>query len=238
MAAATLGWMGQAAAFVANPVVAPFLLSLGLLGLLEEIRTPSFGMAGTAGLLALALFFGSQVAVGRAGIGDVLLVGAGLVLLGLEMFVLPGFGLVGILGGLGILAGTYLSLLGSRPVAADFVRAGLVLVSAVALTALTAWTLLRSLPPEARPGGRGIFLPHRGGGGTGLASAGHPTGVVGREGSAITDLSPSGTALFGEERVEVVSESEPIPAGTPVRIVGSGGYRLVVRRVGPAGSES
>lgn len=238
MTIATSGWIEHAATLVATPVVAPFLLCLGFLGLLAEIRTPRFGMAGAAGLLALGLFFASHIAVGLAGVGDVLLVGGGLLLLGVEIFVIPGFGVVGILGALGVLAGTYLSLLGAHPAAGELLRAGLILASAVAVTAVAAWGLLRSLPVDARPGSHGIFLPHRTGGGTELASEGHGGAPVGLEGSAITDLSPSGTALFGEERIEVVSEAGRIPAGTPIRIVAAGGYRRVVCRAeapGPKG---
>lgn len=229
-------WIQHAATLVANPMVAPFLLCLGFLGLLAEIRTPNFGMAGAAGLLALGLFFGAHIIVGLAGVGDILLVGGGMVLFGLEIFIIPGFGVVGIVGVLGVLAGTYLSLLGPHPAPAELLQAALVLASAVALSAVAAWLLLRSVPAPARPGGHGIFLPHRTEGGTALASEGHGRTPVGAEGAAITDLTPSGTALFGEERIEVVSEAERIPAGTPVRVVATGGYRRVVSRVSAPGT--
>ena len=58
--------------------------------------------------------------------------------------------------------------------------------------------------------------------------------LVGREGQAITDLRPSGTALIGDERIDVVSESEWITEGTPVRVVSAEGYRHVVRPVAKA----
>lgn len=235
MAVVNFEWIQQAAGLVAYPVVAPFLLCLGFLGLLAELRTPRFGLAGTAGLLALALFFASHAVTGLASVGDILLFAVGLVLFGLEIFVIPGFGFVGVLGGAGILAGIYLSLLGPNPNAAALVRAGLVLAGSAGLAFMAAWVLLRSLPAHARPGSHGIFLPHRSGVSNTLASEGRYPGPLAREGSAITDLSPSGTALFGEERIEVVSESEPIPAGTPVRIVATGGYRRVVRRTEETG---
>jgi membrane-bound serine protease (ClpP class) len=225
----TAGWLEHAATLVANPVVAPVLLCLGFLGLLEEIRTPSFGMAGTAGLLALALFFGSHVVVGLAGVGDLLVFGGGLVLLGIEIFVIPGFGVVGVLGIGGTLAGIYMSLLGASPTTSDYLQAAAVLAFSVLITLLAAWALLRSLPPAARAGGHGIFLPHRGEGGLGLEPERRRAELVGLEGAAITDLRPSGTALFGDERLEVVSGAEWIPAGTPIRIVSAEGYRRVVR---------
>ena len=50
-------------------------------------------------------------------------------------------------------------------------------------------------------------------------------------GTAITDLRPSGTALFGDERIDVVSESEWITEGTQVRVISAEGYRHIVRAV-------
>jgi membrane-bound serine protease (ClpP class) len=85
--------------FFSNPVVAPFLLSLGFLGLITEIKTPGFGMAGAAGLLSLSLFFGSHLIVGLAGLEDAAHLRAGLILLGIEVFLIPGFGSSAFLGG-------------------------------------------------------------------------------------------------------------------------------------------
>jgi membrane-bound serine protease (ClpP class) len=52
------------------------------------------------------------------------------------------------------------------------------------------------------------------------------------DGVAVTDLHPSGTAQFGDERVDVVSEGSFVEAGTAVRVVRADGYRHVVRPVG------
>ncbi|HET9949885.1 MAG TPA: ATP-dependent Clp protease proteolytic subunit, partial [Longimicrobiales bacterium] len=149
-------WAERVVRFFSNPVIAPFLLSLGFLGLLVELKTPSFGMAGAAGLLALALFFGSHLIVGLAGLEDILVFGVGLVLLGVEVFLIPGFGIFGVLGALGILGGLYLSLMGSLPTTADFTRAGLVLSTTVLLVAVTAWVMIRRLPRNSRLAKSGI----------------------------------------------------------------------------------
>jgi membrane-bound serine protease (ClpP class) len=133
-----VNWAERIVRFLSNPVVAPFLLSLGFLGLLAEIKTPTFGMAGAAGLIALSLFFGSHLIVGLAGLEDVIVFGIGLVLVGVEVFVIPGFGLFGILGGLAILGGLYMSLLGSLPTMPDFTRAGMVMTTTVLILLVSA----------------------------------------------------------------------------------------------------
>jgi membrane-bound serine protease (ClpP class) len=224
-----VNWAERVVRFLSNPIVAPFLLSLGFLGLIAEIKTPTFGMAGVAGLLALALFFGSHLIIGLAGLEDVILFAVGLVLLGVEVFIIPGFGIFGILGGAGVVAGLYMAMLGGLPTAPDFTRAGMVLSSTILIIFVLAWTFIRMLPNNSRLARSGIFLLSRTDRETGWESAPQRAELVGREGTAITDLRPSGTALIDDERVDVVSESEWIQAGTPIRVVSAEGYRHVVR---------
>jgi membrane-bound serine protease (ClpP class) len=231
--AAETNWAERVVRFFSNPVVAPFLLSLGFLGLVVEIKTPSFGLAGAAGLIALSLFFGSHLIVGLAGLEDLLIFGIGLVLVGVEVFLIPGFGIFGLLGGAGVLAGLFMSLLGGLPTAPDFARAGMVLSTTVLLVAISAWVMIRTLPGSSRLAKSGIFLLDRTDRAIGYESAVSRKDLVGMTGQAITDLRPSGTGLFGEERIDVVSESEWITEGTPIRIINAEGYRHVVRPVSP-----
>lgn len=228
---AEANWAESVVRFFSNPVVAPFLLTLGFLGLLTEIKTPTFGMAGAAGLLSLALFFGSHLIVGLAGWEDVIIFGVGLALVAIEILIIPGFGFFGIVGGIGILAGLYLSLLGGLPTMPDFTRAGLVLSTTIVLMAVSAWIAIRTLPGSSRLAKSGIFLTDRMDRAIGYESSVRRADLIGQVGQAITDLRPSGTALFGDERVDVVSESSWIVQGTPVRVVAAEGYRHVVREL-------
>ena len=224
-------WAERVVRFFSNPVVAPFLLTLGFLGLITEIKTPTFGMAGAAGVLSLSLFFGSHMIIGLAGLEDLLIFGAGLAFVGVEVFLVPGFGLFGLLGGVGILAGLYLSLLGGLPVSEDFTQAGLVLSTTILLIAVSAWVMIRTLPNSSRWAKSGIFLFDRTDRDIGYESAESRADLIGVVGKAITDLRPSGTALFGDERIDVVSESEWITEGTQVKVVSAEGYRHVVRAI-------
>lgn len=227
----SVNWAERLVRFFSHPIVAPFLLSLGFLGLIVEIKSPGFGVAGVAGLIALTLFFGSHLIVGLAGLEDVLVFGAGLVLLGVEIFIIPGFGLFGVLGGVAVLGGLFMALLGGFPTTPDFTRAGMVLTTSILIVLVSAWVILRSLPGSSRLARSGVFLLTRTDRDVGFESAPHRTDLVGREGKAITDLRPSGTGLFGDERVDVVSEAEWIPAGSVIRVVSAEGYRHVVRAV-------
>jgi membrane-bound serine protease (ClpP class) len=132
---------------------------------------------------------------------------------------------------IGMLAGVYLSLMGSLPTTADFTRAGLVLSTTVLLIAVTVWAMIRSLPRSSRFSKSGIILSHRMDRAIGYESAEPRRDLIGIVGKAITDLRPSGTGLFGDERIDVVSEAEWITEGTPIRIISAEGYRHVVRPV-------
>ena len=226
-----LNWAERLVRFFSSSVVSPFLLSLGFLGLLVEIRTPTFGLAGTMGLISLGLFFGSNMIVGLAGLEDVLIVGAGLALLGIEAFVVPGFGIFGVAGVVAILTGLYMSLLGNIPTMPDFTRAAWVLASSMLLLIGSAWALIRTLPSSSRLTESGIFLLAKTASAIGYESAEVRSDLVGKHGTAITDLRPAGTALVGDERIDVVSESEWISAGTPVKVLSAEGYRHIVRSI-------
>ncbi len=226
-----VNWAEQLVRFFSNPIVAPFLLSLGFLGLLVEIKTPSFGMAGAAGVISLGLYFGSHLIVGLVGLEDLLVFGAGVALLGVEAFVIPGFGLFGVAGIVAVIAGLFMSLVGSLPTTSEYASAGMILTTTVLLVLVSAWALIRRLPGSSRLAKSGIFLLQRTDRAIGYESAEVRDDLMDTVGTAITDLRPSGAAMFGDERVDVVSESEWITEGTQVRVISAEGYRHIVRAV-------
>jgi membrane-bound serine protease (ClpP class) len=77
----------------------------------------------------------------------------------------------------------------------------------------------------------GIFLNRSTSRETGYLSAPDMSGMIGAEGLALTDLRPSGTAGFGDERVDVVTEGPWIEEGSKVKVVRAGVTSLVVRQI-------
>lgn len=222
-----VNWTERVVRFFTHPLVAPFLLTLGFLGLLVEMKTPSFGLAGAAGLASLALFFGSHLILGLAGWETVILFGVGLVLLAVEAFVLPGFGVAGVLGGLAVVASLVMTMVGRMPTGGDLLTAAWVVMASLAMLGVAVWMLIDRLPRDTR-----MALRARTGSDEGYVSSRRRVELVGMDGVAVTDLHPSGTAQFGDERVDVVSEGSFVEAGTAVRVVRADGYRHVVRPVG------
>ncbi len=122
--------------FLTNPVVASLLVSLGFVLILVDLYTAGFGIIGGIGLLLFAAFFWGHFLAGLAGWEGVALVVLGLVLIGAEIFVIPGFGVAGLLGAAALLGGIFISLIGSTIVtSADLNRAALtVLIALVTMT--------------------------------------------------------------------------------------------------------
>lgn len=227
-------WAETLVRFLTNPLVQPLLLSLGMLGLIFEIKSGAFGLGGLVSLGALGLFFGSNLILGLAGWEEVLLLGAGLIAIGVEVFVLPGFGIAGILGIILVGASVILAMLGSLPTISDFLTAGAVLAAAMVVTAAALFGWLRHLPSSTR--WSGLFLRDSTTAAEGYISALPRGELVGREGRATSDLRPAGTASFEGERLDVVTEGEFVKSGTVVRVLRSDGYRLVVRAAEPGPS--
>jgi membrane-bound serine protease (ClpP class) len=219
-------WAEVVVRFLTHPIVSSLLMTLAMLGLVVELRTPGFGIPGLVGLACLAAFFWGHALVKLVGWEEVLLVTTGVILLLLEIFVIPGFGVVGVLGALAVLAGLTSSLFGSGATFRTVVYAlsRVAISGAVALAAALA--LLRFLPHL--PGGRKLVLATAlPAGGSGAA----PVGArVGAHGTGVTSLRPAGIVELDGRRVDVVTEGDYIEAGREVEVVEDAGSRVVVRR--------
>ncbi len=220
-------WAERIVRFLTNPAVAPLLLSLGFLGLLVEIRTPTFGLAGAVGLGCLAAFFGARLIVNLAGTEELLLLGGGIVLLLVEAFVVPGFGVAGVMGIGAVLGSAYMSMLGRFPTTVDLVNTAGIIGLSIVLVAVLAFVLFRHLPHSRSLSG--VLLKSETSRDTGYLSAPEREELVGMIGVAATDLRPSGTAIIDDERVDVVTEGPWIEEGSRVVVLHAESYRHVVR---------
>jgi membrane-bound serine protease (ClpP class) len=222
-------WAEDLVRFLTNPIVSSLLMTVGMLGIFLEIRTPGFGLPGALGIASLALFFWGHWLVQLAGWEEMLLVASGIVLLVLEIFVIPGFGLAGIAGIGALLAGLSLSLIGGGATW-EFVAMALgrVLIS-VFLALVASLLLLRFLP--RLPFGRQLILKTGLAAGEGYASAPESDNRwLGKSGTARSPLRPAGIAVIDGERVDVVSDGEFIDVGMPIFVTRVDGNRIVVRR--------
>jgi membrane-bound serine protease (ClpP class) len=222
-------WAESFVRFLTNPVVSSLLMTVGLLGLLVEIRTPGFAVPGSIGLASLGLFFWGHWIVRLAGWEELLLVSIGVLLLALEIFVFPGLTLAGIAGILALGAGLGMTLIGAGATTSVIIGA----LGRVALSLLLAmaggFALLRLLP--SLPFGRRLVLATGMQADVGYVSA--PEGDrrwLGRTGTALSPLRPAGIAQIDGARVDVVSDGSFIDAGAAIEVTRVDGNRIVVRQ--------
>ena len=101
-----IGWM-------VNPAVSGILIMIIIGGIYFELQTPGVGFPIAAAIIAALLYFTPLYLEGLAENWEVILFLVGIVLLAVEIFVLPGFGVAGIAGAAFIMASLILSLVGN-----------------------------------------------------------------------------------------------------------------------------
>jgi membrane-bound serine protease (ClpP class) len=224
-------WAERVVRFLTHPVLSSLLMTLAMLGIVIELRTPGFGLPGIVGLACLASFFWGHWLVHLVGWEEVLLVTAGIVLLLLEIFVVPGFGVTGVAGIAALLVGLTMSLFGAGAAAQTIVNA----VSRVAISSVLAiggsLAVFRLLP--FLPGGRKLVLATALGGAQSTEQPERPS-WLGAVGKSLSPLRPAGIADIAGQRVDVVSEGEFIDPGQDIEVVREEGNRVVVKRRAPS----
>ncbi len=144
----------------------------------------------------------------------------GVFLLAIEVFI-PGFGIFGIGGICCILGSFYLALGGNRP-ALYWLTGGLVVV----LAAFAA--LIKYLPNN--PAWNLVVLKNRQENNKGYSSNPDLSRYIGKTGTAVSMLRPSGTAIIDGERVDVVADGEFLANGESIVVFKVVGNKILVKK--------
>lgn len=224
-----------------------WLLLLGIaFSLVVAWNMPGLGGPEILAVVLLALFLGRNWLVGLAEWTEILLVLLGLVLLGVELFLLPGTLVAGAAGILSLGAGLLLAMqdfvLPGDPVQWDTLRSNLLLlfglailgpaISMVFVRRFTRTRLGSRLTAEPPPGFAGSVA------GPALEGSGPPGALAGYRGRALTPLRPAGRVEVEGQPYDARSTGAFLEPGTPVEVVGVRGTGLLVRPAQePAGSD-
>ena len=215
------GWAERIAGWLSDPMVKSALIGIIFLAVMTEIKTAGTGVAALFGVVATALFFGTQWITGVATWVEVLLFLAGLILLAIEFFV-PGFGFFGIAGLASILLSLFMTL-GGGIGALNIMATGTVAAVVVFLI------LLRYLPSSGL--WNRLVLRNELKTEQGYTASDNLTQLVGAEGVVLTLLRPAGSVRIGEKVFDVVSEGRFVEPGSRVKVLGVNGNRIVVRAI-------
>ncbi len=225
-------WAEAFIRFLSHPIVSSLLIMIGLVGLFTEIKTPGWGLPGTAALIALALFFGSGYILELASVLEILIFVAGVILLAIEIFIIPGFGLFGILGIVAVIASLFLGLLSDFQLVSSEMLSYAVIQLAISLVATLVLIYgLSKFLPKTNMWNRLILetnITAKSGYGTEISDLDQ---LISKEGTALTDLRPSGTAVFNNKRYDVVTQGEYIVKGKNVKVLSVEGSKVVVGEI-------
>ena len=219
------------------------LILVGLGGGYFELKTPGFGIGGIICLSAFALFFfGNYMAGNMAGYELAALFVIGIALIGVEVFVIPGFGVAGITGLFLLVGAVVFSMFygvtwqtyqwgGSEEVSfADALRKPTMNLAIGIFGSLFLLFLMMRFLPKVSFIDK-TMLPSSLGRGNGNDQEVGVGALSGRTGIAVTDLRPNGKAEVDGKLLEVLADGVFLDKGEPVRVISDDGMGVIVKRV-------
>lgn len=233
----SMTWSEHVARFLDQWWIKGLLIVVMLVGFGIELLSPGLAAPGAIGLVALFLLLAPPLAVGMAGWWEVLALSAGLIMLLLEAFVLPGFGVFGILGFIAVMAGlvgTFIpdngSLPGSGPGIGSIGGALSVVTLSIVTAIIVLWLVARQLDDipllsrlilkNADPDEGASLLS------TLAQSTDEPQ--PGTTGEAISPLRPAGRVRIDGRSHDAIAERGYIEDGDRIVVTGKRGFSLVV----------
>jgi membrane-bound ClpP family serine protease len=223
------GWADRLLDALASPGLAWLLLLIGGVGLYIEVQTPGLGFGGFIAMVAFIIYFWSQYLNGTSGWLEVMLFLAGVICLAAEIFVVPGIGVLGLGGGLLIVASLVLasqsfvlpansyqvqqlqvSLLGILGAGVGVVAFGVVVRRWLPSTPVLRHVLL--VPPEPDAKTEGVAFEH----------------LIGKTGVTVTRLAPAGKAEIENHVHDVYADDMLIESGTAVYVTAVRSGRIMV----------
>lgn len=224
--------------FLTHPIVSGLLIMAIIGGIYFEMHTPGIGFPLIIALIAAVGYFAPLYLEGLAENWEIVVFVVGLILIALEIFVIPGFGIAGISGIILAVAGLTLSLLNNvrfnfEPVSG---QALLVALLTVTISVFVGFFLALYLGGKMLTAKKGIFntlalhseqISSEGFVGVDLKQF----QMVGKTGTAQTVLRPAGKVMIGEELWDAKSEDGFIDKGQAIRVIRHEAAQLYVEKL-------
>ncbi|MBL7214273.1 MAG: hypothetical protein ISS71_01205 [Phycisphaerae bacterium] len=235
-------WSEELVRWLKSPLVSGILIMGILLGIYVELHAPGLGLPSLLAIVCLVILVGSKYLTGLANWIEIAVLCIGFILLMVEIFVIPGFGVAGFAGILCIFAGLFGMLVRNAPDELPwprseeawnlFAQGVLGIIGGIAGFTVVAWLLAKYMPRIAflsglilsSPRGDSESLSQSGGNSSSKTIAAGDCGVV------ITSLRPAGSARIDGKLCDVVCQAEFIEKGVSIEVVKVSGNRIVVKK--------
>ncbi|MGB4931515.1 MAG: NfeD family protein, partial [Chitinophagales bacterium] len=227
--------MDKVMAFLLNPILRGLCITFIFLGIYFELQTPGIGFALVIAIIAALLYFAPLYVEGLAANWEILLFVIGLILIALEIFVVPGFGVTGVSGIILIFSGLVLSMI--KNVGFNFEMSGdgtitesiLVVLSAFVISLGVMFAFFGRFANSALFKKISLQTAENHSDGYNSALFQQPATMIGKVGVAMSDLRPSGKIKIDDEWYDGQSEGDYILKGQEIIVVQVMNAYLIVR---------
>lgn len=222
--------------FLIHPIVSGLLIMVIIGGLYFELQTPGIGFPSAAAVLAALLYFAPLYLEGIAANWEILIFVIGLILIGIEVFAIPGFGITGISGIILVIAGLALAMVDNMgfnfgvQYFHQITEAFFIVIISAFLALVGSFYLSQKLFTTSAFGQLALETVQKSDDGYTSADQKYRT-MVGQSGVAHTVLRPSGKVLIEDDIYDATSDSGFIEKGEPVVVVKHETAQLFVRKV-------
>jgi len=227
-------WVDQLINFLINPAVSGVLILLIIGGIYFEMQTPGIGFALIVAVIAALLFFAPLYMQGLADNWEVALFIVGLILLLLEIFVIPGFGVAGILGIIAVVCGLAFSMVPNEqfnfmPAAPNQLMTSFTIVIASTIGAVILCVIFGKSILKSNAFKR-LVLADEQQSGMGYVSSVKDPDMINKEGITKTALRPSGKIEIEGKWYDAIALDGYLEKDTPIYVEKHENYNLFVRK--------
>ena len=210
--------------FLISPIVSGLLIMLILGGIYFELQTPGLGFPILVAISAALLYFAPLYLEGLTTYYEIVLFVLGIILIAIELFVIPGFGVTGVLGALFVISGLALAMVGNVGFdftgvpAAEILRAFLIVIIAFFISLTGSFYIGQKLFSTTRFGELALNTVQQ-------TDAGYTSAdvmmksLVGQNGVAFTMLRPSGKVEIDDEIYDATALTGFVDKGEKVKVV-------------------
>lgn len=235
-----LNWVDRFINFLVNPVVSGILIMCIVGGLYFEFQSPGLGLPIIIAIAGALLFFAPHYLEGLAAHWEILVFLAGVILLMLEIFVVPGFGVTGISGIVLIFASLILTMVfnvgfhfqfdPSLDAAAQIGKSTVIVITSVVCGFfLSLWLSKKIITAETRFGTMALKTNLDTDQGF-TAQDMRMQAYVGRTGTAATFMRPAGKVNIDDELLEATAEHGLIEKGEEIVVTRFENAQLFVKK--------
>jgi membrane-bound serine protease (ClpP class) len=228
-----LGRTDKIIAFFMNPFISGLLILAIIAGIYFEMQTPGIGFAGLAALVALILYLVPYYLNGLAENWEIIAFFIGILLIGVEIFVLPGFGVAGISGITVVVGSLVLIMVNNDAFDFEFVKMNEILVALLAaLGGLFGSGILFFVMGDKLYNTRffkRIALSDTQDSAQGYTVSLFKESMIGKKGIAQTVLRPSGKVMIDTIQYDAYTRGEYIDKGQAIEVVSHEGASLKVK---------